>query len=62
MRRVVVDFFLCKRGCEARIDGFSANEKKAWRKICCGYFFDCGCNGHGPPRVILLSRNGNGGI
>ena len=47
MRRVVVDFFLCKRGGEAGKEGFSANEKKAWRKICCGFFFDCGCNGHG---------------
>ena len=47
MRRVVVDFFLCKRGGEAGKEGFSANEKKAWQKIWCGFFFDCGCNGHG---------------
>ena len=45
MRRVVVEFFLCKRGGEAGKEGFSANEKKAWRKIWCGFFFDCGCNG-----------------
>src|SRR5437660_9598466 len=43
----VVDFFLCKRGGEAGKEGFSANEKKAWRKIWCGFFFVCGCNGHG---------------
>src|SRR5437588_5329827 len=43
----VVDFFLCKRGGEAGKEGFSANEKKAWRKIWCGFFFQCGCNGHG---------------
>src|SRR5947209_11609878 len=43
----VVDFFLCKRGGEARKEGFSANEKKAWRKIWCGFFFQCGCKGHG---------------
>src|SRR5436853_2210523 len=43
----VVDFFLCKRGGEAGKEGFSANEKKAWRKIWCGFFFECGCNGHG---------------
>src|SRR5437660_7292235 len=43
----VVDFFLCKRGGEARNMGFSANEKKAWRKICCGFFFQCSCNGYG---------------
>src|SRR5947209_4719307 len=43
----VVDFFLCKRGGEAGKEGFSANEKKAWRKIWCGFFFHCGCNGHG---------------
>ena len=36
MRRVVVDFFLCKRGGEAGKKGFSAYEKKAWRKIWCG--------------------------
>ena len=47
MNRVVVDFFLCKRGGEAGKEGFSANEKKAWRKIWCGFFFRCGCNGHG---------------
>ena len=47
MRRVVVDFFLCKRGGEAGKEVFSANEKKAWRKFWCGFFFDCGCNGHG---------------
>ena len=47
MRRVVVDFFLCKRGGEAGKKGFSANEKKALRKIWCGFFFDCGCNGLG---------------
>src|SRR5437588_2812527 len=46
----VVDFFLCKRGGEAGKEGFSANEKKAWRKIWCGFFFDCGCNGHGAAR------------
>src|SRR5437588_8940186 len=47
----VVDFFLCKRGGEAGKEGFSANEKKAWRKIWCGFFFQFGCNGHGalPP-------------
>src|SRR5437660_10579222 len=43
----VVDFFLCKRGGEAGKEGFSANEKKAWRKIWCGFFFQCSCNGHG---------------
>src|SRR5436853_7336894 len=43
----VVDFFLCKRGGEAGKQGFSANEKKAWRKIWLGFFFDCSCNGHG---------------
>src|SRR5437660_12634123 len=43
----VVDFFLCKRGGEAGKEGFSANEKKTWRKIWCGFFFQCGCNGHG---------------
>src|SRR5205085_63597 len=37
----------CKRGGEAGKEGFSANEKKAWRKIWCGFFFQCGCNGHG---------------
>ena len=45
--KVVVDFFLFKRGGEAGKKGFSANEKKAWRKIWCGFFFRCGCNGHG---------------
>src|SRR5205807_9763514 len=43
----VVDFFLCKRGGAAGKEGFSANEKKAWRKIWCCFFFQCGCNGHG---------------
>src|SRR5205085_12185017 len=43
----VVDFFLCKKGGEAGKEGFSANEKKAWPKIWCGFFFQCGCNGHG---------------
>src|SRR5437588_9773308 len=43
----VVDFFLCKRGGEAGKQGFSANEKKAWRKIWGGFFFQCGCNGQG---------------
>src|SRR5437660_8897736 len=43
----VVDFFLCKRGGEAGKEGISANEKKAWRRIWCGFFFQCGCNGHG---------------
>src|SRR5205807_6768362 len=43
----VVDFFLCKRGGEAGKEGFSANEKTAWRKIWCGFFFQCGYNGHG---------------
>src|SRR5205085_10097598 len=47
----VVDFFLCKRGGEAGKEGFSANEKKAWRKIWCGFFFQCGCNGHGAFRA-----------
>src|SRR5437588_10490425 len=46
-----VDFFLCKRGGEAGKEGFSANEKKAWRKIWCGFFFQCGCNGHGAQRT-----------
>src|SRR5205807_9357958 len=50
----VVDFFLCKRGGEARKEGFSANEKKAWRKIWCGFFFQCGCNGHGAQRFPPL--------
>ena len=67
MRRVVVDFFLGKRGCEARKEGLSANEKKAWRKIWCGFFFDCGCNGHGAPsnsrlRVGLFTIYCNGGV
>ena len=38
MRRVVVDFFLCKRGGEAGKEGFSANEKKAWLKNLVWYF------------------------
>src|SRR5437588_6366686 len=46
----VVDFFLCKRGGEARKRGVFSNEKKAWRKIWCGFFFQCGCNGHGALR------------
>src|SRR5947209_9896765 len=52
----VVDFFLCKRGGEAGKEGFSANEKKAWRKIWCGFFFQCGCNGQGapPPQVVCI--------
>src|SRR5437588_471472 len=45
----VVDFFLWKRGGEAGKEGFSANEKKAWRKFWCSFFFQCGCNGHGAP-------------
>src|SRR5205085_7675285 len=48
----VVDFFLCKRGGEAGKEGFSANEKKAWRKIWCGFFFQCGCNGHGAFKTL----------
>src|SRR5437588_9877428 len=52
--RGVVDFFLCKRGGEARKEGFSANEKKAWRKIWCGFFFHCGCNGHGASQLAHL--------
>src|SRR5205085_2685244 len=55
----VVDFFLCKRGGEAGKQGFSANEKKAWRKICCGFFFQCGCNGHGAWIRNLSLMNGN---
>ena len=42
-----------KKGGEAGRKGFSANEKKAWRKIWCGFFFDCGCNGHGAHNVYL---------
>src|SRR5437588_7203117 len=49
----VVDFFLCKRGGEGGKEGFSANEKKAWRKIWCGFFFQCGCNGHGALGVVF---------
>ena len=41
-----------KRGGEAGKEGFSANEKKAWRKIWSGFFFDCGCNGHGASRCL----------
>src|SRR5436853_2065914 len=52
----VVDFFLCKRGGEAGKEGFSANEKEAWRKIWCGFFFQCGCNGHGAAVWIILVR------
>ena len=36
---------------EAGKEGFSANERKAWRKIWCGFFFRCGCNGHGAFKV-----------
>ena len=45
--KVVVDFFLCKRGGEAGKKGFQPMRKKLGRKICCGFFFHCGCNGHG---------------
>ena len=54
MRRVVGDFFLCKRGGEAGKKVFSANKKKGWRKIWCGFFFDCGCNGHRAIRHLVL--------
>src|SRR5947209_16083374 len=54
----VVDFFLCKRGGEAGKEGFSANEKKAWREIRCGFFFQCGCNGHGALPSVLPRANG----
>src|SRR5436853_114132 len=53
----VVDFFLCKRGGEAGKEGFSANEKKAWRKIWCGFFFQCGCNGHGALVVRYIAAS-----
>src|SRR5205807_6768476 len=53
----VVDFFLCKRGGEARKQGFSANEKKAWRKIWCGFFFQCGCNGHGAFDILIYNED-----
>src|SRR5436853_4892017 len=52
----VVDFFLCKRGGEAGKEGFSANEKKAWRKIWCGFFFQCGYNGHGARPCSVFPR------
>src|SRR5947209_18305245 len=52
----VVDFFLCKRGDEAGKEGYSGNEKKAWRKIWCGFFFQCGCNRHGARRPPDLWR------
>src|SRR5437588_8319875 len=56
----VVDFFLCKRGGEAGKEGFSANEKKAWRKIWCGFFFQCGCKGHGAFFFFDCGCNGHG--
>ena len=33
-----------RRACEKR---FLANQREAWRKIWCGFFKDCGCNGDG---------------
>ena len=54
----MVDFFLCKRGGVARKEEFSAKEKKAWRKIWCGFFFDYGCNGHGARSLGLCCDGG----
>ena len=33
-----------RQGCEKR---FLANQRETWRKVWCGFFKDCGCNGDG---------------